>query len=44
MTSGVQTPTSSVFLAHSLAGAAAGMSETAAMYPLDTLKTRMQVD
>ena len=30
------------FLAHSLAGAAAGMAETAAMYPLDTIKTRMQ--
>lgn len=30
------------FLAHSLAGAAAGMAETAVMYPLDTVKTRMQ--
>lgn len=30
------------FISHSLAGAAAGMAETAAMYPLDTIKTRMQ--
>lgn len=36
-------PGTHTFLAHSLAGAAAGMAETAAMYPLDTIKTRMQV-
>ena len=31
------------FMAHALAGAAAGMAETAVMYPVDTIKTRLQV-
>ena len=31
------------FMAHALAGAAAGMAETAVMYPIDTIKTRVQV-
>ena len=31
------------FLVHALAGAAAGMAETAVMYPVDTIKTRLQV-
>jgi len=30
------------FMAHALAGAAAGVSETAVMYPVDTIKTRLQ--
>lgn len=37
-----EAPAHGTFFAHSLAGAAAGMAETAAMYPLDTIKTRMQ--
>lgn len=31
-----------VFVAHMLAGAAAGITEHTAMYPVDTIKTRMQ--
>ena len=30
-------------MAHTLAGAAAGMAETAVMYPVDTIKPRLQV-
>lgn len=30
------------FTSHASAGAAAGMAETAAMYPVDTIKTRLQ--
>lgn len=31
------------FMLHALAGAAAGMAETATMFPVDTIKTRLQV-
>ncbi len=31
------------FMAHAVAGAAAGMAETVVMYPIDTIKTRLQV-
>lgn len=35
-------PPASLFLQHMLAGAVAGMTEHSAMYPVDTIKTRMQ--
>ena len=31
------------FMAHAVAGSAAGMAETVVMYPVDTIKTRLQV-
>ena len=31
------------FIAHAVAGSAAGIAETAVMYPVDTIKTRLQV-
>ena len=31
------------FMAHAVAGSAAGMAETVVMYPVDTIKTRLQL-
>ena len=40
---GIPNHAAQAFMAHALAGAAAGMAETAVMYPVDTIKTRLQV-
>ena len=40
---GLPSHVAQAFMAHAMAGAAAGMAETAVMYPVDTIKTRLQV-